>query len=265
MSFIGDLFGGSSAPKVSTKGVTKSFSTPAYSLNKGTLTPTARAASPSSFAGIYGRLGEQAQDVTGLRSSLAPIKTAFQGFGERLRGLEAEVRPGFGRLTEARVKTIRDASAAAVGDLRTQMQRRGVLGSSFGQDAETRTRLAFAQEEESARSEAILQEIGMSADLIKQQIGVEAANLGITEVDQRILQQSVATYVAQANVLDARIKAELNQLGVAGNITNQVSSIMMEGAIAQAKLDLQQSLASQSAMGSIFGTFFGAGMSGKLA
>lgn len=253
MSFIGDLFGGGDAPKVDTKNITSKIATPFYNYNKGTLTQNPGAASPSSFSGIFKNLGENAQSVMGLRSQLPGMQANIQGFGKDLASLRSQVAPGFGRLTQARVQTIRDAAATAIGDLRTQLSRRGVMGSSFASDAENRAKLAFAQEEESARAQSIIEEIGMSADLIKQQVATEAASLGITGADAELLKQSAVTYQAQAQVLGTQIAQQLQQLGVAANIANGLNSVYSDIAIQQSKLDMAAQIQQQQAMGLIAG------------
>ena len=239
---IASIFSGSKtkAPQISPNVVTKNFSSPFYNLNNGVLTAKPGAASPMDFGKMISGLQGNQGGLMGLRAGLRPIQSAVSGVSSNLSSLYGELRPGFGRVTEARVKTIRDAAAAAVGDLRTQMQQRNVLGSSFAADAEARTKLAFAQEEEKARAESIIQETALSTEILQQQLATQAVALGISEEDRAILAQSAQNYLSQANVLNQQITTELNQIGLSGQITNQVSQIAMQGAIQQAQLDMLQ-------------------------
>ena len=239
---IASIFSGSKtkAPQIPQNIVTKNFSSPFYNLNNGVLTAKPGAASPLDYRKMLAGLQGTQADYMGLRAGLRPIQGAVSGVSSNLSSLYGELRPGFGRLTEARVKTIRDAAAAAVGDLRTQMQQRNVLGSSFAADAEARTKLAFAQQEEQARAEAIVQETALSTEILQKQLATQAVALGISEEDRAILMQSAQNYLSQANVLNQQITTELNQLGVSGQITNQASQIAMQGAIQQAQLDMLQ-------------------------
>ena len=258
---IASIFSGSKtkAPQISPNVVTKNFSSPFYNLNNGVLTAKPGAASPLDYRKMLSGLQGDQEGYMGLRAGLRPIQSAVSGVSSNLSGLYGELRPGFGRLTEARVKTSRDAAAAAVGDRRTQMQQRNVLGSSFAADAEARTKLAFAQQEEQARAESIVQETALSTEILQKQLATQAVALGISEEDRAILAQSAQNYTAQANVLSQQITTELNQIGLSGQITNQVSQIAMQGAIQQAQMDmLQKNINNAAIVGGItsIGNFF---------
>jgi len=129
---------------------------------------------------ILNQLQGAAEGVGGLRSQLGPLRTGLQGLQSGLQGLRDELRPGFGRLTEARLKQIRDAQHESVGGLREALGRRGVLGSSFANDAIQRSNLAFAQESEKAAAESVIQETEMQRALIADQTANFGAQLGLT-------------------------------------------------------------------------------------
>lgn len=84
-----------------------------------------------------------------------------------LAGLRGEVRPGFGRLTDARVQAVDNARRRSIGDLREQFARRRLAGSSFAADAQTRADLEFQQAEDRVRAESFLQELDLSVQLIE--------------------------------------------------------------------------------------------------
>jgi hypothetical protein len=93
-------------------------------------------------------------------------------FGRGLRDIDAlrsEVRPGFGRFTDAAVRSIRNARRSALGDIRDQLARRRVLGSSFGQDAVARASAEFGLAEDKARAGALLNEIATSSQLLEKE------------------------------------------------------------------------------------------------
>ena len=265
---IASIFSGSKtkAPQISPNVVTKNFSSPFYNLNNGVLTAKPGAASPLDYRKMLSGLQGDQAGYMGLRAGLRPIQSAVSGVSSNLSSLYGELRPGFGRLTEARVKTIRDAAAAAVGDLRTQMQQRNVLGSSFAADAEARTKLAFTQQEEQARAESIVQETALSTEILQKQLATQAVALGISEEDRAIMMQSAQNYLSQANVLNQQITTELNQIGLSGQITNQVSQIAMQGAIQQAQMDmLQKNINNANIAGGLTSVFGGSTMLGKAA
>lgn len=109
--------------------------------------------------------------------------------------LREEVRPGFGRLTEARVGAIDRARRRSIGNLRENLARRRVLGSSFGQDALTRANREFAQEEERARAQSFLEELQLQNELLTQQFDLRRQSFQ-TALDELNLQADFATRLA---------------------------------------------------------------------
>lgn len=249
MSFIGDIVGGigslvsgltSEAPKVNTKNITQKVSTPYYNFNKGTLTPTAAAAGTGGFNGIFNNLGTLSGQFSGLNSSLSGVGTTLGGLGKSLADLRSQVAPGMGRITQARVAAIQNAGAETLGDLRTQLQRRSIAGSSFANDSEARVKLATAQAVEQAQAQGILDEIGASVQITQAEMQNQAAVLGLGAEERANLAGAVTTYMAQAQTLSTKISQELSQFQTAAAMTSNLNQVMMQGAIQQANLDMLQ-------------------------
>lgn len=132
---------------------------------------------------------------------------------DAIGNLLPQVAPGFGNLTNAAVTSIQNARSAAIGNLRDNLQRRSVLGSSFGQDALARAETEFGQQENAARSQAFLQELDMTNQLTQQQFnaargqfqtGLDELNL---EANAGVQLASQATAQLGAN---ARLQAQLD-------------------------------------------------------
>ena len=185
--------------------------------------------------------------------------------------LLGEVRPGFGRLTEAAVETVRNRFSESVGNLREALGKRGLQGSSFAINETRRAELDFAQEEERVRSEAFLQEIDLRRQLIgdagnliqldlatlqtqAMQVGLQ---LGLNEQEAGVFRDELVNIQSQAALLGQRIARELQELGLAGNIINQQQAIVAQLATAQAQLTAQAAADSGSLFGSIFGSLAG--------
>lgn len=106
-----------------------------------------------------------------------------------LTGLDAlgnEVDPAYGRLIKAARDNIENARTKAVGGLRDTLQQRRLTGSSFGDAAVTQAEREFGQAQNQAESQAIIQSIAASAELLnqksqvlQQQIGTALSELGI--------------------------------------------------------------------------------------
>ena len=91
--------------------------------------------------------------------ALTDLRGGFEGLAGEIRGLRGDVKPGFGRLTRSRVEAIRAAGSRTVGNLREELGKRRVLGSTFASREIASTEAEFGRLEEGARAEAFLQEL----------------------------------------------------------------------------------------------------------
>lgn len=187
--------------------------------------------------GIGGTLGGLGDSILGTRSSLVPIGAGLRGLQGDLADLQSQVAPGFGRLTEARVRAIRDARAESIGNIRESLGRRGVLGSSFAQDATARATLAFAQQEEEARAEAIIQEIGLSRQIIQDRMSNFGQQIGLAQVDADLIGKAALQYVAQSSILSQHLDRELTMVGMAANIRQGINALAQDQGFARAQLE----------------------------
>ena len=122
----------------------------------------------------------------------------------------AEVRPGFGKLTETGVNAIRQRAAEAAGNLRSQLGRRGLLGASFAGDAEQRVANEYAAAESEFRAQAFQQELQATNELLDR----EQASLTIQST-QELQELGVAAeflgHVNQAATTQKQLLAQLKQ------------------------------------------------------
>lgn len=136
-----------------------------------------------------------------------------------IEALRSRVAPGFSDLRTSRLQEIEDARKNAIGNLRENMARRRVQGSSFGQDALTRAELEFGRAKEKTQAESLLQELDMTNQLIQQEFTTRRGQFetGLNELN---LQADVATKLAagatQQMGANARLEAELNAKEAAG-------------------------------------------------
>lgn len=145
----------------------------------------------------------------GVDSSLSNLVQGLRGRSNEFAELRGEVRPGFGRLTQSRVDAIRNAGSRTVGNLRQELGRRRILGSSFAEREIASTEATFAQEEERARAEAGVQEIALTGELIQREFAgaIEAAQALIGQFN---FESSVAASLSTntTNALNANLTAQ---------------------------------------------------------
>jgi len=135
---------------------------------------------------------ERSQETT---DALSGISGAFKTQAGELGALKPLVEPGFGRLTESGIRAIRDARRSSIGDLKQNLARRRVSGSSFAGDDISRTNAEFAKKENEFASEAFIKELALSTQLINSQAQAEAQSFA-TFVDQSNLETGFATTLA---------------------------------------------------------------------
>lgn len=141
MSALKDLF--SSPKKTATP---SSITTPGYNIgSNGTLTRTGMG---------------------------ADYDTNIQGILGELNGLQGDVMPGYGALTDARVQAAQDAGTSSLSNLRGDLARRKILGSSFANDSIQRAELETGKQVGQARAQSFLEELDASMKIITQKFAV---------------------------------------------------------------------------------------------
>lgn len=115
--------------------------------------------------------------ASGLRDNFAPrFQDAFQNGLANVGGLIDQVRPGFGRLTDARVQANNNARERTISNLSDNLARRRVSGSSFAQDSITRAENEFAQQESEIRAESFLQELQLTSELQQRELDISLSS-----------------------------------------------------------------------------------------
>lgn len=170
-----------------------------------------------------------------------------------LTGLLEQVRPGFSQIREARLGAIENARTRAISNLSENLQRRRVLGSSFGQDALSRAEAEFGQAEAEAEAASFLEELDVTNRLLEQRF---QTNL-----------ETVTTELNQAN-FEAKLAAQLS--GAATQALTSLNQINASLAQSRAKLALERSQGigqffepAISAIGSGVSGLFGGGTTGS--
>ena len=182
------------------------FTAPGFSA--GGLTATADRTGNYSVSASPERLG-LVNDIAG----------QFGAQAGELGGLRNRVAPGVSDLRAARLAEIDNARTAAIGNLRENLQRRRVLGSSFGQDTLARAENEFGQAKAKASAESFLQELELTNNLINQQYEA-SRNQFQTGLNEMNLQADVAAKLAAGSTAtmgaNARFLSALNAQEAAG-------------------------------------------------
>lgn len=153
-------------------------------------------------------------EVSGALGQLNQLST---GAANELGALRPLVAPGFGRMTQAGTQAIEDQRRSTVGDLRENLGRRRVLGSSFASNDISRTNAEFAKKDAEFRAETFLQELSATEQLITKQY--ETATKGALAL------------IEQSN-FESEVGAELSRQysGVMSDLAKYESSLLAEQA-----------------------------------
>jgi hypothetical protein len=188
------------------------------------------------------------------------IADTFGQLGSDIAALRPMVAPGISSLRASRLAEIEDARNRAIGDLRENLARRRVLGSSFGNDAIARAESEFGGARERVAAESTLQELELTNQLITQQFNANRGQFQ-TFLDELNLQADLAGKLAgkATDVMsqNARFTAALaaKEAEGAGKFFGQVSQPFIS--------DLGKSVGSGVSNLVNFGSFAGSGFGGS--
>lgn len=164
-----------------------------------------------------------------LSGAITDVSRQFGLGASQLSGLREQVTPGFGRLTQAAKQNIESERRRTIGNLRENLARRRVLGSSFAQDALSRAEAEFAQKGAQMEAQNILAEIDMSTKLLQ------------AETQNRV--QQFSTILNQMNF----------ESGLAAQLQSGINQAMQRNAEAQSQIAAQ----SAAGIGGLIGTVAG--------
>lgn len=157
-------------------------------------------------------------ELAGTRGTLRGIRGGLSGLRGELSALRGEIRPGMSRLTESRLAGLEADRSRTVGNLREELARRRVAGSSFAAREISAVESEFARQEDLIRAESFLQELGAIQDLLGQEAGIFATEAGIAGQEAGVLGQEAGLAGLNAEMIARQAgfegeAAQLQQIG----------------------------------------------------
>lgn len=185
--------------------------------------------------------------ASGIRDYMPQFDSIFnRGLGD-IEGLIEQVRPGFGRLTEARVDSIDRARERQRGNLSQELSKRRVSGSSFGQDQLLSAEAEFAKQEQESRALSFLEELELTSNLQKERNALALQGL---ETNFNLFSQALSAERAADQTSLDELNFQLNLVtGLMGGVQNQLNR--------NANLAVDDVLAKNTFAGNIAGNIFG--------
>lgn len=201
---------------------------------------------------------------------LGGYNTDEQAYGELL----SQIEPGFGRLTNARKDELRRMQEKAVGNLRDNLARRRIAGSSFGEQLVGSLQSEYAALTDKAIAESMVEELKMTSDVIgartqaRTQTIAQAldhiqfeTNVGnqLLQTTQAALQQnSMAQVELSKSIAEIQLQGRLGR----GQITAGVGNTFLGQAADFANIASQEAAGPGQLFGQIGGTVLGAVLGG---
>ena len=146
---------------------------------------------------------------------------AFGQQGASLEELLPMVSPAFGNLSKAALSNIENQRLSTIGDLRENLARRRVGGSSFASDAAARTDAEFAQKKAEVGAQMTLAEIDATTKLLEQITGARV-NQWQTFIQQSNFESGLAAQlssgVSSAMASNAQMAAQINAQNTANTM-----------------------------------------------
>lgn len=149
--------------------------------------------------GLQATYGPNGYTVSPDANRQALVNALYGGYNDAATAfgnLRSQWTPGESALRNAQLASIENARTANISDLRANLQKRAVLGSSFAQDAQTRANLDFENQKNNVISQTYLQELDAQHTLINDQ------------------------YTAATNAVSSKI----NELNLEGNLGQQLTT-----------------------------------------
>lgn len=240
----GTSFGGGGIPFFRFGGVFPK----AKALQKGKLILQTTPERQALISQLGASFGQQAQ---ALRGFLPGIQEFFGEGLEATQGLLGQVKPGFGALTEARVSEILNRGSASRSNLRANLARRRVLGSSFAEDVLGRFDQQLAQDVGQAKAVSFLEELDATNQLINQRLSINVQNV---DLQRDFLSQAFA---AERGATQVELDEQNLLLQTGLSLLGKQADILASNAQLEAQLAAQG--AQQAGFGAGFGGFGGGG------
>jgi len=188
------------------------------------------------------------------RESIPQFENLFGGYSDRYGEMLGQVTPGFGRLTDARVLAINNARERERSNLRSSLNKRRVLGSSFADNSLQRQAMGFAQEEERARAQSFLEELDLTQKLTSDQLKIDTANItATTDAAIKAFQAEAAANQVTIDEMNLFFQAASGM----ANTANQIAQQNAANAMQVAEMNAQGAGGFGSALGNILGTVGG--------
>jgi hypothetical protein len=180
-------------------------------------------------------------------AALAGVTGAYAAKQQAFAGLREQVTPGFGKLTTAmkqstaeRIAAIRDEGRRTVGNIRENLARRRLAGSSFQSSEVAAGEAEFARKQDVARAEGA--------------VGEANAYLSELEASSALMKEEFDSSIASAATI-------LQDLGFDADIVSKMaalsSQLWNDNLKAQAEARAAQDAASEDFIGTIIGAIAG--------
>lgn len=179
------------------------------------------------------------------RTAVANIVSGFNAQADAIKGLRGQVEPGFGRLTQSikdsaqqRISELRGIGRKTVGNIRENLARRRLAGSSFQSSEVAAAEAEFAQQEDRIRAETQVAE----AQSFLQEFSM---NYGLVQDEFQATMSGLNTILTDLN-FDTAVAAQLTGLG---------NSLMADNIRAQAEARSAGEAAGEDFLGAIMSMF----------
>lgn len=165
-------------------------------------------------------------DANNIRSYIPGIQSAYGSASSAIGDMIPKLDAGYGDITKARVQAIQDAGRASGSDLRSNLARRRVTGSSFGNDAIARNQAEFAKQESDARARSYLEELDAKMAAIDTKLKYDTQGIdAVKGMVSAAYAADRASSSAQLDEMNTQLNAITSLLSNAQNLSQRNAEI----------------------------------------
>lgn len=194
-------------------------------------------ASTSKRQGLIDSLANSNRNQAAYTRGLIPtVSSNYGGAIDATNTMLSGLGAGYGDITKSRVGTIQNAAAKSESDLRSNLARRRVLGSSFANNDISNIQAEYAKQEADARAKSYLEELDATTKLIDNRLQYQKSQLAdIQSLTNDAFSYERAADSTQLAELDAQLSVVTGLISSINNINQQNAQTAYNNSLAAGK------------------------------
>lgn len=183
------------------------------------------------LSGLFGGGGFNVSGSAGRNAAVGGVANTFGQQAQDIAGLRQQFAPGQSQLLNTQLTQLQNNRTQALGDLRSNLAQRRVLGSSFAQNSLANADQTYQQQQQQVIAQSYMQDLQAQVQLQQQQYTAARGQFQ-TGLDEMNLEAGLASQLgSQASSAMASIAQTQAQLNLQAQTTNANNTMKTLGGI----------------------------------